>query len=69
MSKNKLLLLAVPVIVLTVYNIFMFSLFTTAAPKFLPAYLFTTAAVLLSSLNVGICVSRKNLTLRDTFMA
>jgi hypothetical protein len=69
MPKNKLLLLAVPVIVLAVYNIFMFSLFGTASPKFLPAYLFTTAAVLLSSLSIGICISGKNLTVRDMFTA
>jgi hypothetical protein len=68
MPKNKFLLLAPPVIILILFNIFVFSLFGTEAPKFWPAYIFTTAAILIATGVIGYCVSKKNLTLRDTFL-
>jgi hypothetical protein len=50
------------------YNIFLFSLFDPDAPKFWPAYLFTTLALIMGMGVIEFCVSNKNLTPRDTFL-
>jgi hypothetical protein len=66
--KNKALLLAEPIILMILYNVFVFSLFSPEAPAFWPSYLFTTLALAIGTGVIGFCVSNKNLTPRDTFL-
>jgi hypothetical protein len=61
------MLLAIQVILLALFNIFIFSLFEVSNPKFWPAYFLTTAAIVLSSGSVSYCAAKKNLTLKDVF--
>jgi hypothetical protein len=68
MPKNKTLLLVIPITLLVLYNVFVFSLFGPGAPKFWPAYMFTTLALVMGTGVIGFCVSNKNMTLRDTFL-
>ncbi|MDR1020987.1 MAG: hypothetical protein LBL73_09520 [Synergistaceae bacterium] len=65
--KNKTLL-AIPIILLALYNVFVFSLFGADGPKFWPTYIFTTLALLMGTGLIWFYVSNKNLTRRDTFL-
>ena len=66
--KNKTLLPAMPVILLVLYSVFVFFLFGPGNPKFRPSYMFTVLALVIGTGVIGFCVSKKNLTLRDTFL-
>ena len=45
-----------------------FSLFGPGNSKFWPSYMFTVLALVIGTGVIGFCVSKKNLTLRDTFL-
>jgi signal transduction histidine kinase len=68
-GKNKTILLAIAAIILAIYNVIVFSLFSPGFPAFWPTWAFTTLAVILSGGVVAYCAGAKSATLRDVFLS
>jgi hypothetical protein len=66
-GKNKALMLLIAASVLAIYNLVVFSVFSTESNVFWPAWAFAMSGLLLSFGVIAYCIVKKSATLKDVF--